>query len=124
MQSESIELGFLSIFLCLLFFIFLLVSKFSNKILMARLWIMILKNLKRFILSQFHVAEFFLASYLYSFFYFYYLLYSEILFNYLFIATGIFLISSLDDFKVKIKPITRQLCYDHYFIYFDLFFRN
>ena len=32
MQSESIELGFLSIFSLLTFFIFLIVSKFSNKI--------------------------------------------------------------------------------------------
>ena len=61
---------------------------------------------------------------LFIFFYFYYLLYSEILFNYLFIATGIFLIGSLDDFKSQNKTDNKTLCYDHYFIYFDLFFRN
>ena len=37
MQSESIELGFLSIFSLLTFFVFLLVSKFSNKILSGAL---------------------------------------------------------------------------------------
>ncbi len=108
MQSESIELGFLSIFSLLTFFIFLLVSKFSGKIFNGAL-----------IDNDFEKPQAFhsepisrsggLASIisLYIFFYFYYLLYSEILINYILIATSIFLIGSLDDFKIKIKPVTR-----------------
>ena len=108
MQSESIELGFLSIFSLLTFFIFLLVSKFSNKILSGALMDNDFEKPQAFH-SEPVSRSGGLASIisLFIFFYFYYLLYSEILFNYLFIATGIFLIGSLDDFKVKIKPITR-----------------
>ena len=71
---------------------------------------MILKNLKRFTQSQFHVAEVWPALSLYLFFfYFYYLLYSEILVDYILIATSVFIIGSLDDFKIKINPTTRLI---------------
>ena len=80
MQSESIELGFLSIFSLLTFFIFLIVSKFSNKIFNG---VLIDNDFEK--PQAFHSEPVSrsggLASIisLFIFFYFYYLLYSEIL---------------------------------------------
>ena len=108
MQSESIELGFLSIFSLLTFFVFLIISKFSNKIFNG---VLIDNDFEK--PQAFHSEPVSrsggLASIisLFIFFYFYYLLYSEVLINYILIATGIFFIGSLDDFKIKIKPTTR-----------------
>ena len=101
MQSESIELGFLSIFSLLTFFIFLIVSKFSNKIFSV---VLIDNDFEK--PQSFHSEPVSrsggLASIisLFIFFYFYYLLYSEILVDYILIATSVFIIGSLDDFKI------------------------
>jgi len=110
MQSESIELGFLSIFSLLTFFIFLIVSKFSNKIFSG---VLIDNDFEK--PQAFHSEPVSriggLASIisLFIFFYFYYLLYSEILVDYILIATSVFIIGSLDDFKIKINPTTRLI---------------
>ena len=123
MQSESIELGFLSIFSLLTFFVFLIISKFSNKIFNG---VLIDNDFEK--PQAFHSEPVSrsggLASIisLFIFFYFYYLLYSEVLINYILIATGIFFIGSLDDFKIKIKPTTRLFVMIS--VYLNLFFRN
>ena len=108
MEPESIELGFLSIFALLTFFIFLIVNKNSHKISNGAL----LDN--DFTKPQaFHkepvprsggVAS--LIS-LFLFLIIYNVLYTEILYNYLFICSSLFFVGYLDDLKIKINPNTR-----------------
>ncbi|OUV61300.1 MAG: hypothetical protein CBC88_00800 [Candidatus Pelagibacter sp. TMED128] len=108
MQTESIELGFLSIFALITFFIFLIVSKYSY-------------NIKNGILldSDFSKPQAFhskavtrsggiagLISLL-VFLSIYYLLYSKILYEYIFICSSLFLVGFLDDIRIKINPNLR-----------------
>ena len=108
MGTESIEASFLSIFALISFFIFLLVSKYSNKIRGGALLD------KDFLKPQaFHddpitrsggVAAIISLS---IFFVIYYLLYSQILYDYIFISYSMFLVGFLDDLKINIKPSNR-----------------
>ena len=110
MQSESVELGFLSIFSLITFFVFLLVSKFSSKI---KSGILLDNDLDK--PQAFHYEPISRGGGLASiialsvFFYIFYLLYSQILFNYIFVAFSLFFIGCLDDFQIKIKPIIRLI---------------
>ena len=110
MQTNIIEMSFLSIFTFLTFFIFLIVSKFSHKLNNG-----ILLD-KDFLKPQaFHREEISrsggIASIisLFIFFGIYYLLYSKILYEYIFICTSLFFIGYLDDIKKKISPNVRLL---------------
>jgi len=126
MQTDSIELSFLSIFAFITFFIFLLVSKYSYKIKDG----ILLDN--DFVKPQaFHTEAVSrsggLASIiaLFLFFYIYYLLFSKILYEYIFICFGFFLIGYLDDLKIRIKPSVRLfLMIMHLIICINLFSIN
>ena len=108
MGTESIEASFLSIFALISFFIFLFVSKFSQKIKGGALLD------KDFLKPQaFHelpvtrsggVAIIISLS---IFFIIYYLLYSDILYDYIFISFSAFLVGFLDDLRIDIKPFRR-----------------
>ena len=110
MGSESIEASFLSIYALVVFFIFLIISKFSHKIYNGILFD------KDFLKPQaFHDVPItrsggmgVLVS-LSVFFFIYYLLYSKILFDYILISYSMFLIGFLDDLKINIKPLHRLL---------------
>ena len=108
MQTESIELSFLSIFAFITFFVFLIVSKYfiqmNNSALLD----------KDFLKPQaFHSKAIprsgGLASIisLFVFFGIYYLLYSKILYEYIFLCSSLFLVGYLDDIKIKISPKQR-----------------
>ena len=110
MQTESIELSFLSIFAFLTFFIFLLVSKYSYKLNNG----ILLDN--DFTKPQaFHNEEISrsggLASLisLFIFFGIYNLLFSKILYEYIFVCSTLFFVGYLDDLKIRIKPTFRLL---------------
>ena len=108
MQTESVELGFLSIFALITFFLFLILSKFSYKINNG-----ILLDTDYSKPQAFHSKAVSrcggLAGY-FSFMIFtgiYYLLYSTVLFEYIFICSCLFLIGFLDDIKKNISPKIR-----------------
>ena len=108
MGSESIEASFLSIFALITFFIFMLVSKYSDKI-----------NNGALLDSNFSKPQAFhdlpvtrsggIAAFvsLLVFFGIYFLLYSEILYDYLLLSVSMFFIGFLDDLKIEIKPLKR-----------------
>ena len=105
MQTDSIELSFLSIFAFLTFFIFLIISKSFN--LLSNSSLLDEDFLKP---QAFHNEAIprsgGLASIiaLFLFFGIYYLLYSKILYEYIFLCTSIFFIGYLDDIKIRISP--------------------
>ena len=93
----------------LLFFIFLIINKYSLKIGNGAL-----------VDNDFSKPQAFhkeavsrsggIASIISLFiFNFYYLLYSEILYSYIFICLSLFLIGYLDDLKIKINPLMRLI---------------
>ena len=110
MGTESIEASFLSIFALINFFIFLLVSKYSNKFKGGALLD------KDFLKPQaFHelpvtrsggIAVVISLS---IFFIIYYLLYSKILYDYLLVSYSVFLLGFLDDLRINIKPFKRLM---------------
>ena len=110
MQTDSVELSFLSIFAFITFFIFLIVSKYSNK---ADKGILLDKDF--FKPQAFHNEAISrsggIASIisLFTFFAIYYLFFSKILYEYIFVCISLFLIGYLDDIKIKISPNIRLL---------------
>ena len=108
MGTESIEASFLSIFALISFFIFLVVSKYSNKIRGGALLD------KDFLKPQaFHdtpvtrsggIAVIISLS---VFFVIYNIIYSKILYDYIFISYSVFLVGFLDDLRMNIKPMRR-----------------
>ncbi len=110
MGNESIEASFLSIFALITFFIFLITSKFSDKI---KNGLLLDANFTK--PQAFHekavtrsggVAA---VISLTVFFYIYYLLYTEILYGYILISYLMFLIGFLDDLKININPLKRLI---------------
>ena len=110
MQTDSIELSFLSIFAFITFFIFLIVSKSSHKL---NNGILLDKDFSK--PQAFHneaisrsggIAS--LIS-LFVFFGIYYLLFSKILYEYIFLSTSLFFVGYLDDIKKKISPNIRLI---------------
>ena len=110
MSTDSIEVSFLSIFVLIVFFVFLVVSKYSYKI---RKGIILDQDFSK--PQAFHhsatsrsggIAG--LIS-LNIFYVFYYLLYAKILYEYIFISFLMFFVGFLDDIKVKISPALRLL---------------
>jgi UDP-GlcNAc:undecaprenyl-phosphate/decaprenyl-phosphate GlcNAc-1-phosphate transferase len=110
MEPESIELSFLSIFTLITFFIFLSVSKFSNKL---KKGILLDKDfLKPQAFHSFAVSRSGGIAGIISlniFFVIYYLIYSEILYEYVFVSNLMFLVGFFDDIKIKIRPSIRLL---------------
>tara|TARA_X000001036_G_scaffold164958_1_gene156495 strand:+ start:101 stop:1162 length:1062 start_codon:yes stop_codon:yes gene_type:complete len=110
MQTDSIELSFLSIFAFITFFIFLIISKYSNKL---NNGILLDKDFSK--PQAFHneaisriggIAS--LIS-LFVFFGIHYLLFSKILYEYIFLCSSLFLVGYLDDIKIKISPNLRLI---------------
>ena len=108
MESNQIELSFLSIFTLVTFFIFLIISKYSYKIKKG-----ILLDQDFLKPQAFHKAATGRAGGLAGaislniFFIIYYLIYSKILFEYLFLCNLMFIVGFLDDLKIKINPSKR-----------------
>ena len=102
MQTESIELSFLSIFAFLTFFIFLLVNNFSHKLYRG---ILLDEDFTK--PQAFHDEAVSRSGGLASiiclqiFFGINHLLFSNIPYEYFFVCTSLFLIGYLDDIKVK-----------------------
>ena len=122
MQTDSVELSFLSIFAFITFFIFLIVSKYSNK---ADNGILLDKDF--FKPQAFHNKAISrsggIASIisLFVFFGIYYLIFSKILYEYIFLCTSLFLVGCLDDIKIKISPNIRLILMIVFLIIFIIF---
>ena len=110
MGTESIEASFLSIFALISFFIFLLVSKYSQKL---RGGILLDNNFSK--PQAFHDSPITRSGgiaiiiSLSIFFIIYYLLYSKILYDYILISYSVFFVGILDDLRVNLKPLKRLL---------------
>ena len=110
MQPDSVELSFLSIFAFITFFIFLIVSKYSNKLDNG---ILLDEDFSK--PQAFHNESISrsggLASIisLFLFFCIYYLLFSKVLYEYIFLCTSLFFIGYLDDVKIKTSPNIRLI---------------
>ena len=110
MQTESIELGFLSILALITFFIFLIIEKISNKNTNNALMDNDFSKPQSFhdqAVSRSGGIGCFLSFLFFLFIYF--LLYSQILYIYLFVGISLFLIGYLDDIKIKISPNLRLI---------------
>ena len=110
MELESIQFSFLSIFTLITFFIFLIISKNSNKI---KKGVLLDKNFSK--PQAFHSSAVSRSGgiagiiSLNIFFLIFFLLYSKILYEYIFISNLMFLIGFLDDIKIKVSPSKRLL---------------
>tara|TARA_Y100000389_G_scaffold47776_1_gene42954 strand:+ start:943 stop:2004 length:1062 start_codon:yes stop_codon:yes gene_type:complete len=118
MQLESIEFSFLSIFTLLTFFIFLTISKYSNKIKNGALLDKDFSKPQAF--HKYAISRSGGLAGIISlniFFLIHFLLYSKILYEYIFICNLMFSIGFLDDIKIKVSPLKRLLL-----MIFSLFF--
>ena len=110
MQTDSVELSFLSIFAFITFFIFLIISKYSykinNGILLDEDFLKPQAFHNELISRSGGIAS--IIS-LFVFFGIYYLLFSKILYEYIFLCTSLFLVGYLDDIKMKVSPNTRLI---------------
>jgi len=110
MQTESIELSFLSIFAFITFFIFLILSKYSYRL---NGGILLDKDFSK--PQAFHNEAISRSGGLASIisllllFGIYYLLYTKILYEYIFVCISLFFIGYLDDVKIRISPNIRLL---------------
>ena len=110
MESESIELSFLSVFTLITFFIFLIISKFSYKI---KDGILLDNDFSK--PQAFHSSAISRSGgiagiiSLNIFFIIHYLIYSKILHEYIFLSNLMFLVGFLDDIKIKISPFKRLI---------------
>jgi len=122
MQPDSVELSFLSIFAFITFFIFLIISKYSEK---TDNGILLDKD---FLKPQaFHneaiprSGGFASIISLFVFFGIYYLLFSKIHYEYIFLCTSLFLVGYLDDIKIKISPNNRLILMIIFLVVFIIF---
>ena len=110
MQNDSIELGFLSIFALLTFFIFLIVNnhshKFNDGILLDKDFLKPQAFHKEAISRSGGIASFIS---LILFFLIYHLIFSKIPYEYIFICSSLFFVGYLDDIKIKINPNMRLI---------------
>jgi len=122
MQTDSVELSFLSIFAFITFFIFLIVSKYSDKLYNG---VLLDKDFSK--PQAFHneaiprsggVAS---VISLFVFFGIYYLLFSKIAYEYIFLCTSLFLVGYLDDIKIRISPNIRLILMVIFLIIFIIF---
>ena len=110
MNIDSVETSFLSIFVLISFFIFLIISKHSEKI---KNGVLLDKDLIK--PQAFHyfpvtrsggMAAIISLTILY---FIYYILYSKILYNYILISLAMFIVGFLDDLKIKIMRSKRLI---------------
>ena len=105
MQTDSVELSFLSIFAFITFFIFLIVSNYSyklnNGILLDKDFLKPQAFHNEAISRSGGIAS---VISLFVFFGIYHLLFSKILYEYIFLCTSLFLVGYLDDIKMKVSP--------------------
>ena len=110
MQTDSIELSFLSIFAFITFFIFLIVSKYFNQLNNSALFDVDFSKPQAFhnepIPRSGGIAG--IIS-LFVFFCIYYLLFSKILYEYILLCSSLFFVGYLDDIKIKISPNLRLI---------------
>ena len=110
MSTDSIEISFLSFFVLINFFIFLVVTKYSYKIKNGILLDQDFSKPQAFHLSAISrsggVAGIISLN---IFFIIHYLIYSKILYEYIFLSNLMFLIGFLDDIKIKISPLKRLI---------------
>ena len=122
MQTDSVELSFLSIFAFITFFIFLIVSKYSyklnNGVLLDEDFLKPQAFHSESISRSGGVAS--IIS-LFVFFGIYYLLFSNIIYEYLFLCTSLFLVGCLDDIKIKINPYVRLILMIVFLVTFIIF---
>ena len=110
MGTESIEASFLSIFALISFFIFLITSKFSDKIKNGVLLDTDFSKPQAF--HDIPVTRSGGISIILSlvvFYFIYYLLYSKILYDYILISCSAFLIGFLDDLRINLNPFKRLI---------------
>jgi len=122
MQTDSIELSFLSIFSFITFFIFLIVNKYSyklnNSVLLDRDFSKPQAFHHEAITRSGGIAS--IIS-LFIFFGIYYLLFSKILYEYVFLCTSLFLVGYLDDVKIKFSPNIRLILMIMFLVIFIIF---
>ncbi len=110
MGTDSIELGFLSVFALITFFIFLIVNKYSQSfkdgVLLDEDFVKPQSFHSQPVSRSGGIAC--LIS-LFVFFFIYNLLFHEVLYQYLFIVSSLFLIGCFEDFKWKISPNFRLI---------------
>ena len=110
MENDQIELSFLSIFLLVTFFIFLLISKYSYKF---KKGILLDQDFSK--PQAFHQSAISRSGGLAGvislnfFFVIYYLIYSNFFFEYLIVCNLMFFIGFLDDVRTKISPSKRLI---------------
>ena len=117
MQTESPETSLLSIIALISFFIFLIIQKFSDKILDGVLLDDDFNKPQAFHIEPLTRSGGIAAILSLSIFFgIYYLLYSKILYEYIIISFAMFLIGFLDDLKINIRPIKRLFAMLFFFI--------
>jgi UDP-N-acetylmuramyl pentapeptide phosphotransferase/UDP-N-acetylglucosamine-1-phosphate transferase len=110
MESNQIELSFLSIFTLITFFIFLLFNKYSHKI---KNGVLLDQDFSK--PQAFHHQAISRGGGLSGiislniFFIVFYLIYSKILFEYIYVCNFMFLVGFLDDLRTKISPSKRLI---------------
>ena len=110
MGTDSIEASFLSIFALISFFVFLIISKYSQIIKDGALYDSDLAKPQSFHEKPITRSGGLAALISLSFFYgIYYLLYSKILYEYILISYAMFFTGFLDDLKIYIKPSKRLM---------------
>ncbi len=110
MGTESIEASFLSIFALINFFVFLIISKYSQNIKNGVLLDQDLTKPQAF--HDFPVTRSGGLAAIISlsiFFCIYFILYSKILYDYILVCYTMFIIGFFDDLKISIKPSSRLL---------------
>ena len=122
MQTDSVELSFLSIFAFITFFIFLIISKYSYKlnkgILLDEDFLKPQAFHNEAISRSGGIAS---VISLFVFFGIYYLLFSNILYEYIFLCTSLFLVGYLDDIKMKVSPNIRLILMLVFLVIFIIF---
>ena len=108
MQTDSVELGFLSIFALITFFIFLITSKYSYRLKNGVLLDQDFSKPQAFheqgITRSGGIA---ILISLFLFLGIYYLLFSKILYDYIFISISLFFVGCFGDIKININPNIR-----------------
>ena len=122
MQTDSVELSFLSIFSFITFFIFLIVSKYSyklnNGVLLDEDFLKPQAFHNEAISRSGGIAS---VISLFVFFGIYHLLFSKILYEYIFLCTSLFLVGYLDDIKMKVSPNIRLILMIIFLLIFIIF---
>jgi UDP-N-acetylmuramyl pentapeptide phosphotransferase/UDP-N-acetylglucosamine-1-phosphate transferase len=122
MESDQIELSFLSVFTLITFFIFFIISKYSYKIKKGILLDQDFLKPQAFHLSPISRSGGIAGIISLNFFFIiHYLIYSKVLYGFIFISNLMFLVGFLDDIKITISP-TKRLILMIFFLIFSIHF--